>query len=90
MQFLALIVGEKKSLLRHDEVKRLNVPHWPELGIVNVWMKYSSDATFMKYMPPVKHDPSKEIECKYFWGIACTLHPGFTDGLIREAQNKRL
>ena len=40
-------------------------------------------------MPAVKKDVSKEIERKFFWGVAYTLQPGFVDALIREAQGKR-
>ena len=89
MEFLAEICGEKKEVLYAHDVKRRNIPNWPELGIVNVWPKFQTNARFMKHMPNIKDEPSKELERRFFWGVAATLEEGFVEALIKEAQKKR-
>ena len=73
LDFLALIVSEKKAVLTVDSIKRRNVPLWPELGLCHVWEKFAADPNFLKYLPNVRKTPSLEIERRFFWGVACTL-----------------
>ena len=41
--FLKGVLTEKKSLLRLDQVKRINVPLYDELSVVKIWPMMQSD-----------------------------------------------
>ena len=49
--FLKEVLTEDKSLLRLDEVCRINVPLYDELSVIKIWPMMKQDQKFMLYFP---------------------------------------
>ena len=49
--FLKEVLTEKKKLLEINEVKRVNVPKYDELSLLNFWPQMQKDEKFMLYFP---------------------------------------
>ena len=49
--FLKAVLMDKKSLLRLDQVKYVNVPFYDELSVVKIWPMVQKDPEIMKYFP---------------------------------------
>jgi len=45
--FLKEVLTENKSLLRLDQVCRINVPLYDELSVINIWPMMKQDQKFM-------------------------------------------
>jgi len=45
--FLKEVLTENKSLLRLDQVCRINVPLYDELSVINIWPMMKQDKKFM-------------------------------------------
>ena len=70
--YLSLVLQDKKKLLRLDEVKKVEVPLYDELSVVNLWPLMKQDAQFMQYFPdkmPKGRVPSRE----YFFNVLNTV-----------------
>ena len=82
--FLKEVFSEEKALLKLDQVKRINVPLYDELSVVNIWPMTKGDEQFMLYFP-TKMPKGRVPDREYFFNILNTFHPQYASELIRHA-----
>ena len=82
--FLKAVLMDKKSLLRLDQVKYVNVPFYDELSVVKIWPMVQKDPEIMKYFP-AKLPKGRVPDRSYFFNIINTFQSGYLDPLIRNA-----
>ena len=82
--FLKEVFANEKSLLRLDQVSRINVPLYDELSVGNLWPMFKDDATFMKYFPK-KMAQGSMPDREYFFNIMNTFHPKYVSQIIKHA-----
>ena len=75
--FLKEVLTEEKCLLKLDQVKRVNVPFYDELSVVNLWPMMQSDETFMRYFPS-KMAKGRVPDREYFFNLLNTFQPDYT------------
>ena len=86
--FLRQILADQKSLLKLNEVERIEVPKYEELSVLNLYDKFKEDADLMRYFPdrlPKNRLPDRT----YFFNILNTVYPDYTAELVRTALNNR-
>ena len=84
--FLKEVLTEDKSLLRLDQVSRINVPLYDELSVINIWPMMKQDKKFMLYFLMAKgRVPDRE----YFFNILNTFQPAYLQSLIKHANEQR-
>ena len=71
--FLKEIFIEEKSLLKMNEVKRINVPLYDELAVAKIWPMMQGEAIFMKHFPE-KMAKGRMPDREYFYNILNTFH----------------
>lgn len=86
--FLKQVFVGKKKLLGMSEVKRVNVPTYDELSVVNLWPDMQSDATFMLFFPD-SFPKGRLPDRTYFFDIMNTVTEEFTQALIKHAAEQR-
>ena len=86
--FLKAVLMDKKSLLRLDQVKYVNVPFYDELSVVKIWPMVQKDPEIMKYFP-AKLPKGRVPDRSYFFNIMNTFQPGYLEHVIRNANNQR-
>ena len=83
--FLKAVLMDKKSLLRLDQVKYVNVPFYDELSVVKIWPMVQKDPEIMKYFP-AKLPKGRVPDRSYFFNIMNTFQPGYLEHVIRNAK----
>ena len=86
--FLKEVLTEDKSLLRLDEVSRINVPLYDELSVINIWPMMKQDKKFMLYFPS-KMAKGRVPDREYFFNILNTIQPAYLQNLIKHANEQR-
>jgi len=86
--FLKEVFAEDKALLRLDQVKRINVPLFDELSVVNIWPMMKKDEQFMLYFP-TKMAKGRVPDREYFFNILNTFQPNYLQALINHANEQR-
>ena len=82
--FLKQVFANEKSLLRLDQVRRINVPLYDELSVGNLWPMFKDDAQFMKYFPN-KLAQGRLPDREYFFNIMNTFHSNYVEQIIKHA-----
>ena len=82
--FLKEVFANEKSLLRLDQVSRINVPLYDELSVGNLWPMFKDDAQFMKYFPK-KLAQGRLPDREYFFNIMNTFHSNYVEQIIKHA-----
>jgi hypothetical protein len=74
--FLKQVFSDEKKLLRLNDVKYVNVPHYDEISVKKFWPILQEDEEFMAYMP--KPSANQKIpEREYFWNVANTVQNAY-------------
>lgn len=91
MVFLQQILrGEKKCLLQKD-VKRREVPHWPQLQIKDIYLEaLEKFPELVDYMPDSDEDPKSFPPRVFFFAVLSTLRPIEMEKLIQDAAASRV
>ena len=84
--FLKEVFAEHKSLLRLNEVDRINVPLYDELSVINIWPMMKEDEKFMSYFPS-KMAKGRVPDREYFFNILNTFRPAYLQTLIKHAND---
>ena len=71
------MLQEQKKLMGLDEVKRVNVPMYDELSVVNLWPDMKLDQHFMLYFPD-QFPKGRLPDRTYFFDIMNTLMKDYT------------
>ena len=75
-------------MLKVSEVKTVNVPHFDEISVKNIFPRFKDDARVMQFMPS-SVGPGKLPDRSFFFNILNTVHPEFVDGAIKHANKQR-
>ena len=73
---LKAILANKKQLLRKSEVQYVQVPHYDELSVKNIYPMFKNDKQFMSYFPD-KYPMGKSAPRQYFFNVLNTLQPEY-------------
>ena len=82
------IMSKEKLYLKRTEVKELNVPNWPELGVSRMWAQAMKQPLFNRYIPDC-WGPEKKTERTFFWAIFVTLQPEYVEILVDDCRRQR-
>ena len=86
--FLKEILINEKKLLRLSEVRRICVPLYDELAVINLWPMMKSDEQFMKHFP-TKMAKGRVPDREYFFNVLNTCQGNYLQQLITHAQKQR-
>lgn len=82
--FLRQVLIEEKKLLKLSDVKFIEVPKFDELSVQKLFPLFEVDANMKVYFPdrlPKGRNPDRS----YFFNVMNTMHPEYTQELIRVA-----
>ena len=71
-----------------SEVRFINVPKYPELGVRNIMALVKDDDILARYLPD-NYQKKRTLDRDWFSNIVNTVYPGFFDDLIKHAQKSR-
>ena len=87
--FLKDILAGKKELLKKDAVSYVQVPHYDELSVKNLYPEFKKDADMICYFPdkyPIGKGPPRE----YFFNVLNTVHPNYLAQIMGHANKQRM
>ena len=74
--FLKDVLAGKKQLLRKSAVQQIQVPHYDEVSVKNLYPQFKKDPTMMSFFPD-KYPKDKGPPREYFFNILNTIHPEY-------------
>ena len=86
--FLKAVLKREKALLKLAEVKRINVPLYDELSVVNIWPMVRDNKKLMFYFPD-KLPKGRVPDRSYFFNILNTFHEDYVNTLVKHANEQR-
>ena len=87
--FLKDVLAGKKQLMKKSEIDPIQVPHYDELSVKELYPMFSKDAEMMCYFPdkyPVSKGPPRE----YFFNILNTVMPEYLTQILDHANKQRM
>jgi hypothetical protein len=87
--FMRDILSETKSHLRQNEVNHMEVPHYQEISVKNLYEDAMKDEVLAKYLPTKQQLSGRLPERGFFFGLLCTLRNQYMKDIIAEAQKAR-
>ena len=82
--FLRQVLAEEKELFAIHEVRFINVPHYDEVSVKQLWPMMQEIGPFMRYFPdklPKGRLPNRD----YFFNILNTANNDYVTQLIKHA-----
>ena len=86
--FLKAVLTGDKSLLRLDQVSRINVPLYDELAVGKLWPMFKDDTQFMQFFP-TKMAKGRLPDGEYTFNIMNTFYPKYVGQIIKHANEQR-
>jgi len=83
------ILSEQKLFLRQNEVNHMEVPHYQEISVKNLYDDAMADEILSKYLPTKEQLGNRLPERDFFFGIVGTLRNQYMNDVIAEAHKKR-
>ena len=74
--FLKQVIQGEKHLLRKAEVKHVDIPHYEELSVRNIYPMFKVNKRVMQYLPD-KYAKGKGPPRDYFFNLLATLEPDY-------------
>ena len=87
--FIKDILRNKKQVFRQNEVKHIEVPHYEELSVKNLYKDALKDNALRSYLPEEEEDSNRQPERDFFFGIVGTVKPDYLTKIIADANNER-
>ena len=87
--FMRDILSEAKSHLRQNEVNHMEVPHYQEISVKNLYEDAMKDEVLAKYLPTKEQLSGRLPERGFFFGLLCTLRNQYMKDIIADAQKAR-
>ena len=87
--FLKQVLADQKQLIKKQDVSYIEVPHYEELAVKNLYPQFAGDDLFTRYFPdeyPVGKGPPRE----YFFNVLHTLYPEFLQRMLTHAHDQRM
>lgn len=70
-------------------MKHIEVPHYEELSVKNLYADTIKDNTVRSYLPELEEGPTRYPERDFFFGILGTVKPDYLNKIIRDSNNER-
>ena len=86
--YAKLVLSGQKKLLKRDEVKFVEVTHYDELSVKNLYDKLIELEGMRDYFP-VKYPKGRYCERDYMFNVANTLHQKVVTELTEHALKQR-
>ena len=83
------MLADQKQLIRKEDVSYIEVPHYDELSVKQLWPQFNGDDLLVRYFPdeyPKDKGPPRE----YFFNILNTLYPDFLAQILDHANKQRM
>ena len=74
--FMRDVLAERKFLIKLADVRYVNVPHFDELSVKNIFPIFKDDVQVMKYFPS-SLPTGKLPDRTFFFNILNTVHPEY-------------
>ena len=87
--FMHDILSEAKSHLKQNEVNHMEVPHYQEISVKNLYADAMKDELLAKYLPTKEQLSGRLPERDFFFGLLCTLRNQYMKDIIADAQKAR-
>ena len=87
--FLKQVLADQKQLIKKQDVSYIEVPHYEELAVKNLYPQFAGDDLFTRYFPdeyPAGKGPPRE----YFFNVLHTLYPEFLQRMLTHAHEQRM
>ena len=75
-------------MLKKKAIDHVEVPHYDELSVRNLWPLFQKDKTFLRYFPD-QFAEGKAPARKYFFDVMNTLYPGYLAEIMGHANEMR-
>lgn len=89
LDFMRDILKESKLHLKANEVIHLDVPHYQEISVRNMYDDAMQDEVLVKYLPSKKQLSNKLPEREFFFGVLCTMKKQYMTDVIKQAHDHR-
>lgn len=85
IDFMRDILNEKKRHLKANEVIHLEVPHYAEVSVKNMYADAMQDEVLKDYLPSKQQLSNKLPERHFFFGVVATLRRQYMQDVIQQA-----
>ena len=86
--YLKQILRGDKELLKMSEVRYCNPPHYDEISVSELYEPCLKMPGMAAYFPDT-YAKGRTCSRQYFFAILATLHPEYTDKLIKRSKEMR-
>ena len=83
------VLAGKKQLLKKAEVQHVELTHYQELSVKNLWPQFKKDPDMAVFFPdkfPMGKGPPRE----YFFNVLNTVHPNYLAQVMLHADKQRM
>ena len=87
--FLKDVLAGKKQLMKKTQVAYIQVPHYDELSVKNIWPMFQKDPTFASFFPSTWRK-DKGPPRQYFFNVLNTLYPEYLQNVMAHANEQRM
>ena len=87
--FLKDVLAGKKELLKKEAVAYVQVTHFDELSVRNIYPMFRKDPLFQRYFPE-KYPVGKGPPRPYFFNVLNTLYPEYLKECMGHAAEQRM
>ncbi len=76
------LLSENKKHLKQNEINLMEVPHYAEISVKNLFPDALLDPLLSSYLPSKEQLSNKLPEREFFFGIVCTLRRQYMVDII--------
>jgi len=87
-EYLKQILRGDKKLMKMADVRQCNPPHYDEISVQELYEPCLKMANMAQYFPD-QYPKGRSCSRPYFFAILATLHPDYTDKLIKRSKEMR-
>ena len=80
-----LLSETKQQCLKQNEVNHMEVPHYHEISVKNLYEDALKDELLVKYLPSKEQLSGRLPEREFFFELLCTLRNQYMKDIIAEA-----
>ena len=87
--FMRDLISETKQCHKQNEVNHMEVPHYQEISVKNLYEDALKDELLVKYLPSKEQLIGRLPERDFFFGVLCTVKHQYMKDIIAEAHKAR-
>ena len=80
--FMRDVLSETKMCLKQNEVNHMEVPHYQEISVKNMYEDALKDELLVKYLPSKEQLSGRLPERDFFFGVLCTLRHQYMKDIV--------